>query len=90
MRGRAPGIQQGELLFGNFQEKARRLAEAVAVEPPVERVGQIVLPLRPGEPHVAKPALLLQFLRVVHGLHVGEDPFLHPGEEDHGELESLG
>src|SRR3990172_12153157 len=28
-------VEEGELLFGNFQEKARRLAEAVAMEPPV-------------------------------------------------------
>src|SRR3990172_3047795 len=66
----SPGcVEEGELLFRNLQEEARRLAQAVAVEPPVERVGQVELPLRPGEPHVAEPALLLQLLRVVHGLH---------------------
>jgi len=53
-------------------------------------MGQEEPPLRPGDPHVRQPALLLELALVVEGPAVGERAFLEAGDEDDRELEALG
>src|SRR5690625_2632841 len=71
-----------------------------------ELTGRVVLDLSPlaarlcpaeveallgtGEPHIGQPALFGELLGVCHGALVRKDAVLHPGEEDHRKLQSLG
>ena len=83
-------VEQHDLLLGDFQEKARGLSHPVALDAPVQRVGEPQPLFRPRDADIEEPSLLLELLWVVHGPRVREDAFLHSGEKDRGELESLG
>src|SRR5439155_7458675 len=61
--GAARGAEEGEVFRGHLEQEARRLAEAVAVHPAMEGVGDPELRLRARDPDVAEPPL---FLELVH------------------------
>src|SRR5262245_7785789 len=86
----APNVQRGQLILAHLAQEARGLADAVAVNPPVQRVREVEALAGPREPDVAEAALLLDLLLVVHRARVREDPFFETGQEDRGELQALG
>ena len=61
-----------DLVLRDLQEKARGLADAVALDAAVERVGEHEALLGARDADVAEPALLLELLRVVHRARVRE------------------
>src|SRR6266481_8895437 len=87
---RARRVQQPHLVLGNFEQKARGLSDAVALDAPVQRIGEPEPLLGARDPDVEEPALLLKLLGVIHGPRVWEDALLEASEEDRGELEPLG
>ena len=54
------------------------------------RVAQIQHVLRPRDPDIAQPPLLLQLVFVAHAALVREDPLLHPHHEHQRKLQTLG
>src|ERR1700675_4026892 len=83
-------VEQHELRLRDFEQKTRGLPRPIALDAPVEGVGEPQPLFRPCDADVKEPALLLELLGVVHGARVREDTLLQPGEEDRGELEPLG
>src|SRR5262245_42714924 len=73
-RGRrgARGVQQHELLRGNLEQEARGLAEAVALDAAMERVGEPEPLLGARDADVAEATLLLELLGLVHRPRVGK------------------
>ena len=77
------------MLRRHLEQEARGLAEAVAVHPAMEGVGDPEPRLRARDPDVAEPPLFLELVHRVHRADVREDPLLHAREKDDGELEPL-
>ena len=72
------------------EEPAGDVGAAAPVEHAAPGVGEVEVPLGAGDAHVTQPPLLLELDRVPEGAEVGEDPVLHPDQEDGRELEALG
>ena len=53
------------------------------------RVADIQLFSGAGDRHIAKAAILLKLLGLIHHLHAGEHALLKAGQQHHGELQSL-
>src|SRR5262245_62810316 len=75
----APDVQRRQLLFAHLAQEARGLANAVAVDPAVQRVGKVEALLGARQPDVAQAALLLDLLLLAHRPRVREHPLLQAG-----------
>src|SRR5713226_1263832 len=64
------GAEERQVLLGHLEQEARRLAEAVAVHPPVERVGDREALLRARAADVAEAPLLLDLVGRGHRARV--------------------
>src|SRR5207302_1406298 len=85
-----PSVQRDELALGHLAQESRGLADAVAMNPSMERVREIEALARARDADVAESALLLDLVLVVHRPGVREHALLHAGQEHGRELESLG
>ena len=72
------------------EEAARRVVVRRPEQVPGGGMGEIQVLLRSRDPHVCQSTFFFELVGVTQGPHVREDTFLHPGDEDHRELETLG
>src|SRR5215467_1698550 len=62
----AARVERDELALGHLAQESRGLADAVAVDAPMERVREMEPLAGARQPHVAEASLLLDFVLVVH------------------------
>src|SRR5207249_1279201 len=77
-----PRVERRQVLLRHLAQEARRLAHAISVDTPVQRVREVEPLAGARDANIAEPPLFLDLLGILERPRMGEHALLEAGEED--------